>query len=186
MKNGRWLLLFLCILLLSACGRQTYEKNMVPFTFIDQHGQPFGTDNLTGSPWIANFIFTNCKTVCPPMTTEMALLQKHFNKEGIAVEFVSFTVDPTVDSPSTLNEYMQVFTDDDSNWHMLTGYSQQEIEIFAREQFQTMVQKPTSSNQVIHGTTFFLFNKEGALVKEYSYIDNSYVEELLKDIKNIK
>lgn len=184
MKRVRGLL-FLSFFLLTACTAQPSEEKITPFTFTDQHGQPFGTDQLTGTAWIANFIFTKCTTVCPPMTTEMALLQDKFKKEGIAAEFVSFTVDPTIDSPNMLNKYIQDFTDDDSNWHLLTGYSQQDIEKFAREEFQTMVQKPTSSNQVIHGTTFFLINKKGALVKEYSYIDTSYVEELVKDVKKM-
>ena len=93
----------------------------------------------------------------------MADLQKKFKEEGIQVEFVSFTVDPTVDSPEVLKEYIHQFTDDETNWHILTGYTQEEIEVFAREQFQTIVQKPSSSNQVIHGTNFYLINQQGIL-----------------------
>ena len=182
MKNC-WLLL-LSIFLLSACGTHPkQEKSITPFTFTNQHGQPFGTDHLTETVWIVDFIFTNCKTVCPPMTVEMAKLQEQFKEEGIDAEFVSFTVDPTIDSPNVLKEYLTQFTDDDSNWHMLTGYSQDEIETFAREQFQTIVQKPSSSNQVIHGTYFYLIDKNGILVNEYSYINTSYSKELIKDIK---
>lgn len=117
------------------------------------------------------------------MTVEMAQLQEKLHEEGIDMEFVSFTVDPLVDSPDVLKKYLQDFTEDDSNWHALTGYSQEAIETFAREQFQTMVQKPASSSQVIHGTNFYLIDKNGALVNEYNYISNSYVKEMIKDIK---
>ncbi|MCZ2257854.1 SCO family protein [Sporosarcina sp. G11-34] len=183
MRKSHWLLI-LSLLFLSACGSHPQqEKTIVPFTFTDQHGQPFGTDNLTGTIWVTNFIFTNCTTVCPPMTIEMAKLQEQFHEKEIDAQFVSFTVDPSVDSPDVLNEYLQNFTDDDSNWHTLTGYSQETIETFAREQFQTMVQKPSSSNQVIHGTNFYLIDRNGTFVNEYNYIDNSYVEEMIKDIQ---
>lgn len=37
-----------------------------PFEFTDQHGEPFGLEQLEGKVWIADFIFTNCETVCPP------------------------------------------------------------------------------------------------------------------------
>ncbi|MHA6259735.1 SCO family protein [Sporosarcina sp. CAU 1771] len=178
--------LFFVLILLTACSTKPTERIIAPFIFTDQHGQQFGTDNLVGKVWVANFVFTKCTTVCPPMTAEMAGLQTLFKEEGLEVELVSFSVDPIVDSPSVLTDYLSAYTTDDSNWHMLTGYPQLEIETFAREQFQTMVQKPTSSSQVIHGTTFYLLDKNGALINEYSYIDNSFAKEMMKDIKKLK
>ena len=68
----------------------------------------------------------------------------------------------------------------------MTGYTQEEIEVFAREQFQTIVQKPSTSNQVIHGTNFYLIDQQGSIVNEYNYVDTSYVKEMMKDIKKIQ
>ncbi|MEK4404307.1 MULTISPECIES: SCO family protein [unclassified Sporosarcina] len=188
MKNICYLFIPLVIaVLLSACSSVPHSgKEIVPFSYTDQNGQPFGTDELTGKVWIADFVFTKCKTVCPPMTLEMADLQKKFEDEGVQVEFVSFTVDPTIDSPDVLKEYIHQFTDDEKNWHILTGYTQEEIEAFARDQFQTIVQKPSSSNQVIHGTNFYLIDQQGSIVNEYNYVDASYVKEMMKDIKKIQ
>ncbi|MFD1927482.1 SCO family protein [Sporosarcina siberiensis] len=178
-----FLLAFVCFLLLSACSRQEQTlKKIEPFTFTNQDGQAFGSADLMDKVWIADFIFTKCESVCPPMTIEMANLQEQFNKDGIDIEFVSFTVDPTIDSPDVLKEYVQQFTEDESNWNMVSGYSQNEIEVFAREQFQTVIQKPKTSTQVIHSTNFFLVNKNGAVVKEYNYVDETYVKSLTKDI----
>ncbi|MEK5069138.1 SCO family protein [Sporosarcina sp. FSL K6-1508] len=187
MKKTRYLLISLAlIILISACGSEPQNsKKIVPFSYSDQNGKPFGTEELAGKVWIADFIFTKCKTVCSPMTNEMASLQKKIKGEGIQVEFVSFTVDPTIDSPKALKNYLLQFTDDESNWHALTGYTQEVIEVFAREQFQTIVQKPTTSNQVIHGTNFYLIDQHGRIVNEYNYVDASYVKELMKDIKKL-
>src|SRR5690625_2410277 len=178
----------ICLFVLTSCNSAYEQENnkVNSFSFIDQNNQPFGTDKLLGSFWIASFIFTNCETVCPPMMFEIATLQKKFAEEDIHVEFVSFTVDPTVDTPETLKNYIQQFTDDEANWHVLTGFSQEEIEIFAREQFETIVQKPKTSTQVIHSTDFYLVDDQGYILNEYNYIDESYVEELLKDIKKYK
>lgn len=120
------------------------------------------------------------------MMMEMASLQQIFEEQGLKVEFVSFTVDPEVDSSEVLKQYIQQFTADESNWHMLTGYSQKEMEAFARDEFQTIVQKPDTSNQVIHGTNFYLVDDHGYLVNEYNYMDESYIDEMLEDIKNIR
>lgn len=176
----------LLCLFLTACGAQkTPLKKIEPFTFMDHQEEYFGTDDLEGSIWIADFIFTNCETVCQPMTAEMASLQQAANERGLPVQFVSFSVDPAMDTPEILHDYVHQFTDDTSNWHLLTGYTQDEIEHFAREQFNTIVQKPSSSTQVIHSTNFYLVDQEGHTVGEYNFIDPTYQEELLATIEKM-
>lgn len=154
-------------------------------TFVNQFNQEVSTEDFLGSYWIASFIFTNCDTVCPPMMRETANLQKMFAQEQIDVQFISFSVDPEVDTPNVLYNYIQEFTQDQSNWHLLTGISQQEIEQFAREQFQTIVQKPESSSQVIHSTNFYLVDDQGYVFGEYNYIDETYKDDMLQDIKKL-
>ncbi|MGG3803353.1 SCO family protein [Metabacillus fastidiosus] len=180
----RLLLLTAAVFLILAGCNQSYA--MEEFTFKNQNGQEFGTENLKGKVWIADFIFTNCTTVCPPMSVNMAALQKEFKAEGLDVQVVSFSVDPTVDTPEKLKEYMGQFTDDDSNWNMLTGFSQEFIEKFAREQFQAIVQKPKSSDQVIHVSKTYLIDENGKIKKEYNLIQGEkQEEELIKDIKKM-
>lgn len=173
-------------LLLSACDNSFPKREQIDsFAFIDHNGENFGTADLAGHVWIADFIFTNCETVCSPMTIEMANLQESFKEKGLPVHFVSFTVDPMIDTPEQLNKYKNSFSIDDTNWHFLTGYTQQEIEVFAREQFKTIVQKPDTSTQVIHGTNFYLINQNGELIGDYNYIDSTYDERLLQDIQKL-
>lgn len=102
------MLLLLSIVLLAACGKTIPDAKNWPvddFTFTDQNGQSFGLSDLKGKVWVADFIFTNCETVCPPMTANMAKLQDMVKEEGLDVEFVSFSVDPEVDTPEKLKEY---------------------------------------------------------------------------------
>lgn len=179
--------LLISSLLLSGCGAKTIanavEWPIEPFEYTDQHGQPFSLRDLEGKVWVATFIFTECKTVCPPMTHNMAKLQKMVEDEGLEnVEFVSFSVDPEVDTPEKLREYAALYTDNTDNWHFLTGYVQEHIEQFARDNFKAIVHKPENDDQVIHGTDFYLVNQEGVIVKYYSGLDVPY-EEIIGDIK---
>ncbi|WP_172370919.1 SCO family protein [Sporosarcina jiandibaonis] len=175
-----------CSLLLLACTPKHHEERKIePFTFTNQEGQAFGMNDLTDTVWIADFIFTNCTTICEPMTAEMASLQKIFKEKNLNVEFVSFTVDPANDTPEKLKSFISDFNADLSNWNLLTGYTQAEIEVFARDQFQTIVQKPASSTQVIHSSNFYLIDQDGHFVKEYNFVDGSYVNEMVKDIKEL-
>ena len=173
------------IVFLSACSTTTPQgRDISSFSFIDQNGEAFGLNQLNDSIWIADFIFTNCESVCPPMTNEMATLQQEFREHHIDVQFVSFTVDPEVDTPEKLKEYANNYTNDQSNWHFLSGYSPEEITTFARDNFQTIIQKPETSDQVIHGTNFYLITKNGKLVSEFNYVDEDYVHDLLKTVKS--
>ncbi|WP_158555850.1 SCO family protein [Peribacillus glennii] len=175
-------------LLLAACG-----PNKVPdaknwdiesFTFTDQEGEPFSKSDLKGKVWVADFIFTNCETVCLPMTSNMAKLQKRVHDEGLkGVEFVSFSVDPEEDKPGVMKEYASKFNVDFSNWHFLTGYGQKEIEQFAMENFKTIVKKPEDEDQVIHGTDFYLLDQEGKIIRYYTGLNKIPMDEIIKHIK---
>uniref|UniRef100_C5DAR9 Electron transport protein SCO1/SenC n=1 Tax=Geobacillus sp. (strain WCH70) TaxID=471223 RepID=C5DAR9_GEOSW len=176
----------LVIVLLAACGKTIPDAKNWPvddFTYTDQNGKPFGLKDLKGKVWVADFIFTNCETVCPPMTANMAKLQKKAKEKGFDVEFVSFSVDPEVDTPEKLKEYVKKFNGDLSNWHLLTGYSQQEIEKFAEKNFKTIVKKPKNEDQVIHGTEFYLVDQNGTIVQTYSGVQDVPYEKILEHIE---
>lgn len=169
-----------------ACGKEIPDAKNWPidsFTFTDQNNQPFGLEDLKGKVWVANFIFTRCADVCPPMTANMAKLQRMAKKEGLQVEFVSFSVDPENDHPEQLKAYIEKFHADVRHWHLLTGYTQQEIEAFAQKNFKAVVQKPAGQDQVIHGTDFYLVDQNGKIVQYYNGINDVPYEQILEHIK---
>ncbi|KAA0550434.1 SCO family protein [Bacillus sp. BGMRC 2118] len=187
------ILTLLLILVVSACGTTTDDlqppagtKPIQEFTFTNQDGKPFGLKDLKGKVWVADFIFTNCETVCPPLTANLSKLQEMANEKGLDVEFVSFSVDPEIDTPAVMKAYGENYQADFSSWNYLTGYSQKEIEDFARDSFQAIVQKTDASDQVVHTTSFFLVNKEGKIVTSYSGIENTPYENIVKDIESIQ
>ncbi|MBO8171251.1 MAG: SCO family protein [Bacillaceae bacterium] len=168
--------LLLIITILSGCGSQTIPDSLnwevQDFTYTDQNGNPFGLSNLKGQVWIADFIFTNCTTVCPPMTANMAKLQEKLKEAGVPVQIVSFSVDPNRDTPEAMTAFGEKFGADFSNWHFLTGYAFEEIQEFATTSFKTAVSAPAEgSDQFSHGTSFYLVNQDGVIVKRYSGTD---------------
>ncbi|MFC4322775.1 SCO family protein [Litchfieldia salsa] len=184
MKKYIMYTLFLCLIFLSACNSKSQEYQM-NFTFTDQSGNEFSSDDLEGKVWLANFIFTNCDTVCPPMTAHMAKLQQMLADEGVEAEIVSFSVDPKTDTPEVLTEFASKFDADFSNWHFLTGYTQEEIESFAKEEFATLVSKPENQVQVMHGTSFYIIDQNGEVVDSYSGVEDTPYDEIVKKIKTL-
>ncbi|WP_059170800.1 SCO family protein [Bacillus sp. FJAT-27445] len=176
------------VLLLSACGKKelqgAHDWPIEEFTYTNQEGNPLGLEDLKGKVWMADFIFTECDTVCPPMTANMAEIQRKSKAEGIDnIHFISFSVDPEIDTPEVLKEYGEKFEVDYKNWDFLTGFEQEEIEQFAVKDFKTIVKKPKEGDQVIHGTTFFLVGKDGLVKKYYSGVNDVPYDTILEDIK---
>jgi len=193
MKNIRLYfvgVIIFCFTIIAGCSTgtkipQALNWDVQNFQYTNQDGQPYSLEDLKGKVWIATFIFTNCETVCPPMTANMARLQQIAKEEKLDVQFVSFSVDPEVDKPKMLKLYVQKFTNDLSNWTLLTGYSQGEIEKFAKESFQTLVDKPATTNQVTHGTSFYLVDQNGKVMKKYSGISNTPYKDIVRDAKRL-
>ncbi|MFB3160051.1 SCO family protein [Neobacillus sp. 179-J 1A1 HS] len=175
---------FFCVILLSSCQegiKDPLNWKLGDFSARTEEEKEISLTDLKGKVWVADFIFTNCATVCPPMTANMTKLQGMLKEEGLEVEIVSFSVDPSVDTPAKLKEYVMKFNGDLTNWHLLTGYSQEFIEEYALKNFKTIVKKPETDNQVIHGTSFYLINQEGNVVKDYDGITVPY-DDMIRDI----
>src|SRR5688572_12564606 len=91
------------------------------FTLTDQMGKPFGTKDLDGKIWVANFIFTHCPTRCEQLTQEMSKLQKRVRHMRDGMQLVSFSVDPENDTPEKLHEYATQHKANHLRWRFLTG-----------------------------------------------------------------
>lgn len=177
------LLILLFILLLAGCGKGIEDPlgwKIEDFNFTNQDNEEMGLADLKGEVWLADFIFTNCTTVCLPMTANMVDLQNQFKEQGLDVQIVSFSVDPTVDSPEILKSYAENYGADFASWNLLTGYSPEKIDAFAMENFKTIARKPANDDQVLHGTSFFLVDKNGVIMKDYNGV-NPPVEEIIAD-----
>lgn len=171
------------VLLLAACGDSAIED----FSHTDQQGEEVSLENLQGMPWLATFVFTNCTTVCPPMTFNMAAIQEELLAQGIKeYKIIAFSVDPATDKPHILADYLAKFNvPDKSKWHLLTGYSQDYIAEYAKENFKTFVKNDPSSNQVVHGTSFYLIDKNGEVAHNYDGYGDVPVEEIVGDLKDL-
>lgn len=190
-KSVFLLIILLISVFLSACGQNEIKDarnwQIRDFTFTDQDGKPFGLSDLEGKIWVSDFVFTTCADVCLPMTKNMATLQKMLKDEGIKdVELVSFSVDPVVDTPENLTLFAKHFKVDFSNWHFLTGYTQAEIEEFAKTDFKAVVIKPENEDQVIHGTDFYLMDQNGKIMKYYDGMDEKNFKDMINDIKTLQ
>jgi protein SCO1/2 len=189
MKNLFGFMILISILLLSACGQDkvetTMESKVAAFTATSQDGGTFTNEDLQGKWWVADFIFTNCTTVCIPMTSNMVKLQGKLAEENVdQVELVSFSVDPDHDTPDVLKQYALDHGANLDNWAFLTGYDFEEIQELSIGSFKSDVQAPLEGDdQVGHGVRFFLVNPEGVVVHSYIGTEAEEIDQLVADLK---
>jgi len=94
------------------------------FTLTDQRGQPFGSRELAGKIWVADFIFTSCQGACPLLSERMAEIGKRARHLGPDFHLVSISVDPERDTPARLAEYGARYGANPIAWSFVTGPEQ--------------------------------------------------------------
>lgn len=200
MKVVKFVVLSVFMLLLASCGflygaPETKPKAIIDLTeadwevmdfqYVNQFGEPFGSDNLKGNYWIANMIFASCPTVCQTMTPNMILLQQEAKKANLDIQFISFTVDPDFDDPQGMKKYGEAYGADFSNYNFLTGYTIEEITEFSRVSFKSLIQEIPDSRDVLHSVNFFLVDKEGHVIRIYNGNTDFNVKAVMKDLKSV-
>lgn len=176
MKKKYVLLVMLLIVtsIVSACSNYKFKAStnyeIESFTVTNHRGEEVTLESLKGKPWLAMFIFTNCETICSPMTYNMTEVQNALIERGVEdYNIVAFSVDPATDSPEVLTKYLEFYdVPDESKWNLVTGYEQAWIEQFSVNSFKSLVKMPDNSDQVLHANTFYLVDENGIAVKNYT------------------
>lgn len=98
----------------------TKINDIPPFSLTERSGRNITNQDLRGKIWVADFVYTTCPGPCPLITQSMAKLQTAVANDP-RVQLVSFTVDPTDDTPAVLGNYADKFGASKDRWWFLTG-----------------------------------------------------------------
>ena len=150
------------------------------FNLTNQQGEPLGLSDMAGKIWIADFIFTNCPTICPAMTQDMARLQSEFVADP--VYFVSFSVDPERDTADILSRYAKAYGADDKRWHFLTG-DKAHIYQLAEQGFSLAAGHKGS--EILHSPRFVLVKADGNIYDYYDSRSKPAMVRLRRDVKTL-
>jgi protein SCO1/2 len=148
------------------------------FELTNQAGETFGTKDLEGEVYVANFIFTRCRATCPRMTAQMKKLQTRYEKANVPIALVSFSVDPKNDSPEKLREYGKRYGADFGRWTFLTG-KEAKIRRLLEKGFRVVMGKKERIKNMIdiaHTTRFVIVDREGGIRGHYPSDDEGIDE----------
>ena len=153
------------------------------FELVNQNGQPFGSAQLLGKIWIADFIFTTCPGPCPMISSRMSELQKPLEKTD--VHLVSFTVDPDKDTPEVLRGYAEKLQAQPSRWDFLTG-PKSTIYNLSRNSFKLAVSDSSAETGTpVHSTRMILVDRHGEIRGYYDATEADAMTKLLADTNHV-
>lgn len=153
------------------------------FRLTDQNGQPFGSAQLKGKIWIADFIFTLCPGPCPMISSRMSELQKPLANTD--VHLVSVSVDPEHDTPAVLRGYAEKLQAQPLRWDFLTG-SKEAIYDLSRNGFKLAVSDGSAeAGTPVHSTRLILVDRHGTIRGYYDATAPDAVTKLLADTAHL-
>ncbi len=159
------------------------------WSLIDENGKAFSSTQMQGKIYVADFFFTRCTSICPKMSTQLTRVQDVFANNP-EVQLLSFSVDPTHDSPEKLQAYAQNYDAKPDKWHFLTGTRQQiyplavkgyYIPVADASEYDKAVKTPDET--FIHSEKLILVDKQGYIRGFYDGTDKKDVDRLILEIK---
>ena len=153
------------------------------FQLTNQNGQPFGSAQLSGKIWIADFIYTTCPGPCPMISSRMSELQKPLQKTD--VHLVSFSVNPEKDTPEVLRGYADKLQAEPGRWDFLTG-AKPAIYKLSHDGFKLAVSDGSDAQGIpVHSTRIVLVDRHGQIRGYYDATEPEAITKLLADTNHL-
>lgn len=152
------------------------------WTYVDQLNRPFGSEDLRGKVYVAEFFFTSCPTICPRVKGQMLRLEEQF-ADHPDFRLVSFTIDPKRDTPEKMKAYAEKLgTKDMDRWRYIHGDKFEITELDA-DYLSIAEENPAAPGGFDHSGYIVLVDRDGIVRSYASGLDPEEVDYLMKDIE---
>jgi protein SCO1/2 len=157
------------------------------FRLVTQAGTPLQETDLDGRIHVASFIFTRCPNLCPMLVTRLLRVQEAA-REWPDVRVVSFSVTPTLDTPSVLAAFAREHGIDAERWWLATGDAPV-IRRLARESYfanDSRAEDAGATDALLHTENVVLVDQQRRLRGVYNGTQPFEIERLLEDIRTLR
>lgn len=148
----------------------------------DHNGERFNYSILDGKPYVADFFFTSCPSMCPVMTTQMKRIQ---SKLGDKINIISISIDYKRDSVQRLQNYITKNHINTKNWSFLRGNEEQLKEVGDYGFFTAFGEDDKAPGGYFHSSYFYLIDAQKRIRGIYDGMVEEDVNKLIEDIKTL-
>lgn len=166
------------------------------FSLVERSGRPLARDDLRGSVWVVDFVFTRCSGSCPMMASAMSRVQEDL-RQTPRVRLLSVTVDPEHDTLEVLREYAQGVAADSTRWLWATGEKEAVFRL-SRDGFRLGVgeegadsaqaaraARDVATEEILHSQYLVLVDDHGRIRGYYDGMDEAAVGRLIEDARRL-
>lgn len=155
------------------------------WNYLTQDSVYLSSEDINDKVWIADFFFTYCPTICPPMTKAMRGINDSLSIYQNNLNFLSFSIDPDRDTPERLRLYRKRHEITAENWFFLTG-DEEETHVLGVEGFQIHANADEQApGGFAHSSNFVLIDKNQHIRGVYDGLDPEGRKQLIIDAKKL-
>lgn len=154
------------------------------FSLTERSGDVVSRDDLLGSVWVVDFIFTRCAGPCPKLSAKFRAMQRDLASSD-GVKLVSICLDPKGDTPRALRDYAKRFNADPNRWWFLTGKREKEVHELVGKGFLQSVVPADGDDPLMHSTYMMVIDKKGRIRSAYDGLLSSTRNRIMADIETL-
>ena len=158
------------------------------FSLVNQDRQNIGLKNFYGKTLVVNFIFTRCVDICPLQTDKMndLAIQVSNGSKKDDIHFISISVDPEIDTPEVLSEYISQRDLHTDSWSFLTG-TREQIWSLSKKGFYLPVSENSENTAmpILHSSQFVIVDAQGRIRGYYDSLSDDGIKNLKEDLKKV-
>jgi protein SCO1 len=163
----------------------TIYPTIPAFQYLNQDSAMIKSSQMKGKVWIANFFFSYCPSICPPMTSQMKRLNIMTSDINQHLQYMSFSIDPTRDTPTRLREYIKENGIRAKNWYFFTGDEAKTHRLGIENFLVYAADEAAAPGGFAHSDGLVLVDKEGYVRGIYHGTITKEVDQLNKDIRKL-
>ncbi len=163
----------------------TVYPKIINFSYLNQDSILIKSTDMKGKIWVADFIFTNCQSICPKMTREMKRLNEQTKDLSEYIQYMSFSIDPTNDRPSVLKKYIKINEITAKNWQFFTGNEARTHALGIDNFLIVAAEDKEAAGGYAHSEAFTLVDRQGYVRGVYKISDPKEVNKLENDIRKL-
>ncbi|HIH2763232.1 MAG TPA: SCO family protein [Candidatus Azoamicus sp.] len=149
---------------------------------IDKSGNSSKLKDFAGKVQIFSMIYTNCKTICPIIISNMKAIEKLLLFNGVKnVSFSLISLDPDRDSIDNLNKYFYEKKMNIDSWNV---YKSTKSETLRLALAVGIKYKKEKNNEYTHSNLIIVLDKYGVIKMHHQGLDKNF-DLVLKLILNL-
>ncbi len=169
----------------------TIYQTIPDFSFFNEDSVIVNNKTFEGKVWISEFFFAACPSICPIMNTQLKNVEKALGQYKQDIHYLSFTIDPSHDTPSVLKTYKQKLGINNPNWSFLTGNESFTHQLGIEHFLIFAGREEDALGGYAHSGAFTLIDKKGYVRGVYEVVqpdlsvNKKEFKRLIKDVKTL-